>query len=125
MLYKNHNINSLSSIVRIILVIGAGISALAPMAYADTTSWQHQIVTLVTNNQSYPRIAQARKEEGVAKVRIYLEASGAVTKVELITSSGSDILDKETEKLFQKLGQLPAPPAGITTLVVPVAWRLN
>ncbi len=125
MINKKLFFNRLVSIVNFILVVESSALVLPSIAYADTSSWQHQIVSLVVTNQSYPRIAQARKEEGVAKVRVFLEASGAVTKVELVASSGSDILDKETEKLFQKLGQLPAPPPGITTLVVPVSWKLN
>lgn len=125
MVIKKNNIRRLHYSLRLAVATCASFIALSPLAHADSASWQRQIVTMVSSNQSYPRIAQARKEEGVTKVRVFIETSGAVTKVELVSSSGSDILDKETEKLFQKLGQLPAPPPGITTMVVPVAWRLN
>ncbi len=125
MINRKSFFNRLSLAARVVFVLESGALVFPSSAHADTSSWQHQIVSLVMTNQSYPRIAQARKEEGVAKVRMFLEASGAVTKVELVASSGSDILDKETEKLFQKLGQLPPPPPGVTTLVVPVSWKLN
>lgn len=92
---------------------------------ADQASWQRAVVSVVSSNQSYPHQAEARHEQGTTKVRLSLDASGAISKVEIVASSGSDILDKETEKMFKRIGSLPAPPAGITALVVPVAWRLD
>ncbi len=101
----------------------AGVSLSAP-ALADA-GWQKQVVTLVVKAQTYPRAAQMRKEQGTAKVRVKIGASGSIDSVELAQSSGSDILDKEAQKMMEKIGNFPAPPAGTATLVVPITWVLE
>lgn len=87
--------------------------------------WQAKVVRIIADNQNYPRSAQMRKEEGTTRVRLSVDASGNITNVEIAQPSGSDALDREAERMFQKIGTFPKPPAGAMTLVVPVTWRLN
>ncbi len=101
----------------------AGLCLSTP-AFADA-GWQKQVVSMVVNAQTYPRAAQMRKEQGTAKVRVKVGPSGTVESVELAQSSGSDILDKEAQKMMEKIGSFPAPPSGATTLVVPITWVLD
>jgi periplasmic protein TonB len=101
----------------------AGLCLSTP-AFADA-GWQKQVVSMVVKAQTYPRAAQMRKEQGTAKVRVKVGASGAVEGVELAQSSGSDILDKEAQKMMEKIGSFPAPPGGAATLVVPITWVLD
>jgi protein TonB len=54
-----------------------------------------------------------------------LAADGKINQVQLTQSSGSDILDREARSVVTGIGRLPAPPAGVTTLLVPIVWRLN
>lgn len=109
------------------LIVAAGLFAtlgLVAPAHADMAGWQKQVATVIAKNQTYPRSAQIKKEEGTARVEVSLDASGAVKSVKLVGPSGSDILDREAEKIIQKVGQFPAPPSGAMTLVVPIGWKL-
>ncbi len=99
-------------------------TALTTLAFADA-AWNKQVVTMVIKAQTYPRAAQMRKEQGTAKVRVSVGASGSIDKVELAQSSGSDILDKEAQKMMEKIGSFPAPSGGAATLVVPITWVLE
>jgi periplasmic protein TonB len=110
-----------SLVVAATLVSGFSLST---PALADA-AWNKQVVSLVIKAQTYPRAAQMRKEQGTAKVRVAVGASGAIDKVELAQSSGSDILDKEAQKMMEKIGNFPAPAGGATTLVVPITWVLD
>jgi periplasmic protein TonB len=103
------------------LLAGAALSA---PALADA-GWQKQVVSLVVKSQTYPRAAQMRKEQGTAKVRVQVGASGSIDSVELAQSSGSDILDKEAQKMMEKIGSFPPPTGGATSLVVPITWVLD
>lgn len=115
---------------RSMVVAAAGIAmvamSVAPAAAADMAGWQREVVTKIANNQNYPRSAQIRKIEGVAKVELSIAASGEISKFNIIETSGFDILDAEVEKLVKKISPLPATPDGKEmTLVVPLSWRLN
>lgn len=92
---------------------------------AKADDWSKSVVSLIGKNQSYPRSAQVRKEEGVAKISITIDVDGKISNIEVTQSSGSDILDRESQKIFEKIGQFPPPPAGATKLVVPIAWKLG
>jgi TonB family protein len=100
-------------------------SLAATPALADMQAWQKSVVQLISKNQNYPRAAAVKKEEGVTRVRLTIDAGGAITAVEIAGASGSETLDREAERMFQKIGSFPAPPNGQMTLVVPVVWKLN
>lgn len=107
--------------------ITAAAIALAPAvpALAQSSGWTQQVARIIASRQTYPRVAQMRGEEGTAKVKIYVAASGAVERAELISPSGSSTLDREALTLPTRLGALPAPPGGPTSLTVPITWKLD
>lgn len=102
--------------------IVAGASA---PAMAQDAGWQRQVAKLIADNFSYPRSAQVRGEEGTAKVKVSMDASGRITGVQLVEPTGSDILNREAEKIMQKIGSFPPPPAGVSSLVIPISWKLG
>ena len=107
------------------LSLALGLSALVPAtASAQSADWIKSVARSIAAKQTYPRSAQMRGEEGTAKVKIYISAAGAVERTELISPSGSSTLDKEALALPTRAGQLPAPPAGATTVTVPITWKL-
>jgi len=93
-------------------------------AFAQPAAWQKAVARLVASKQTYPRAAQMRGDEGTAKVKVYISASGAVEKTEMVSPSGSSVLDREALKLPTKAGAFPAPPGGATTIVLPLTWKL-
>lgn len=101
--------------------VGLVMASTSAMAAPD---WQRQVMQLVAAKQTYPRAAQMRGDEGTAKVRVTVSASGAVQNVELIQPSGSSVLDREAIALPAKVGNFPAPPAGTSSVVLPLTWKL-
>ncbi|MCJ2177830.1 energy transducer TonB family protein [Novosphingobium album (ex Hu et al. 2023)] len=111
--------------MKTILKISAALSVLALSvnpAFAD--DWLNTVKRTVASKQSYPRTAQMRGEEGTAKVKVYISASGQIQKAELAESSGSTALDKEAVAVMSRVGNLPAPPAGTSSVVLPLTWKL-
>lgn len=92
---------------------------------ALANDWSKSVVTLISKNQSYPRSAEVRKEEGVAKISLTIEADGKISNITVTQSSGSEILDRESQKIFEKIGQFAPPPTGATKIVVPISWKLG
>jgi protein TonB len=67
----------------------------------------------------------------VSYVSITIDRNGNVLKVNLATSSGSDVLDREAVEMVQRATPLPSPPASVASgqdrisIVVPVAFALQ
>ncbi len=102
----------------------AGAMMFAAPAYAESPDWVKQVTRMFASKQTYPSTAQMRGEEGTAKVKVYIGADGAVQKAELVAGSGSASLDKEAMSVPSKVGHVPAPSAGATTITVPMTWKL-
>lgn len=111
-------------LTRKLMVVFAAASMMSAPALAQSPDWQRKVAQLVASKQTYPRTAQMRGEEGTAKVKVYVSASGAVEKAELVGPSGSATLDKEAIALVTKIGTLPAPPGGPAAVVLPLTWKL-
>jgi protein TonB len=93
---------------------------------ARANDWSTKVAGLIAAQHSYPRSAQIRGEEGTAKIRISIDATGKISNVELLEKTGSDILDREAVRIPTKLGQVPPPPnAKPAALIVPIAWKLS
>lgn len=92
--------------------------------FAQPAAWQQAVARQVASKQEYPRAAQMRGDEGTVKVKVYVSASGAVEKTEMVAPSGSSVLDREALALPGKVGNLPAPPGGATTIVLPLTYKL-
>lgn len=86
--------------------------------------WLSSVKRSIAAKQTYPRTAQMRGEEGTAKVKVYVSASGKVEKAELVATSGSSALDKEAVAVFARMSNLPAPPAGTSSVILPLTWKL-
>lgn len=107
------------------IVLGAAAAmVLATPAFAQSADWQKQVARLIASKQTYPRAAQDRGEEGTARVKVYVGASGAVERTELVATSGSAALDREALIAPTRVGALPAPTGGATTVVLPFTWKL-
>ena len=75
--------------------------------------------------KEYPRIAELRGWEGSVTMRLRLAPSGRLVDAQLHTSSGHEVLDKQAIAMASKAAQLPAPPEGVSSVLVPVVFRLE
>jgi protein TonB len=80
-------------------------------------------------HKQYPRIAQMRGWQGIARIELRIDASGNVTSSTIAESSGFEILDKQALDMVRKASPLPLPPEALRgrdfTIVVPVSFKLE
>ncbi|MET0362000.1 MAG: TonB family protein [Sphingobium sp.] len=106
-----------------IISVAAAVTMFGVPAMAQTADWPKQVARLIASKQTYPRAAQERGEQGTARVKVYVGATGMVERTELVTTSGSAPLDREAMILPTRV-TLPAPTGGATTIVLPFTWKL-
>lgn len=84
-----------------------------------------RIRTMIENTLTYPAIARKLRLEGTVIVSFMLKTRGLVEKVEIITSSGSALLDsKAVQTVLALNGDYPALPE-TTFLKVPITFSLT
>lgn len=105
--------------------IGAILGGSPAVAEPSTEVWRIAVSRLIASRQNYPRSAELRHQQGTTRLRLALAANGRISEIDVIESSGSPILDLEARATINGIGKLPAPPAGIKTLTVPIIWRLD
>jgi protein TonB len=112
--------------IRLFAVAGIAALGLASPAKAADPAFEAKVAKLVTAFYSYPRSAELRHEEGRARVKIVIAASGKPVSIELVESTGSEILDREAVRIPTKVGNYPAPPGGSNyTIIIPIRWKLG
>nr|WP_255206232.1 TonB family protein [Janthinobacterium sp. BJB401] len=101
-----------------------------PSTSAAPASWQSQVLGHLAHFKRYPGDARQRKRAGAAWVRFQVDRDGKLLASELVTSSGTVLLDREALQVLQRAQPLPAPPAtvlrqGTVTVTLPVSFRLD
>jgi protein TonB len=77
-------------------------------------SFLRRFETAVYGVWSYPQEAARLGIEGMTPVRITFNRKGEIEHVELIESSGSDILDNEVLRTLHNIGRVGSLPKGYT-----------
>lgn len=92
-------------------------------------SYQHMVATLLAKAKRYPERAVRSHVTGSGTVRLTITASGSVEKVEVATSTESNILDDELLRMVERAAPFPNFPSDMNqsdvTLLVPVSFRLE
>lgn len=101
-----------------------------PPASAAPASWQSRVLGHLAHFKRYPGDARQRKRAGAAWVRFQVDRDGKLLASELVTSSGTVLLDREALQVLQRAQPLPAPPAsvlhqGTVTVTLPVSFKLD
>lgn len=103
--------------------------AAAPEASLQT--YIHQLGAALAGQQSYPRLAALRGWQGdvLLRLKIIRQPGGArLGSVELLRSSGHEVLDRHAQQFLQG-ARLPEPPSGVgeseITVDVPVRYHLE
>ncbi len=77
----------------------------------------------------YPRVARRRGWQGRAKVGLYVDAGGDLSRIHLVESSGYSLLDREAVKSVTSLRNVPAVTQWLDSsgmeVVLPVSYRLD
>ncbi|MDP1785059.1 MAG: energy transducer TonB [Sulfuricurvum sp.] len=84
-----------------------------------------EIRSLLVQNLKYPRNAQRLKMQGEVRVSFRLKSDGSVENVEVVQSSGFEILDEDACALIKNTApQFPKPSKSIS-LSVPLSYILR
>lgn len=73
-------------------------------------SWEGRVMAKLERHRRYPNAARARREQGVAHIRVSLARDGSVLSLALEQSSGSAMLDQAALDTFRRATPLPAVP---------------
>ena len=91
-------------------------------------SWEGRVLARLASRKRYPATARARRDQGVAWVRITIDRQGSVLAVVLTQGAGSGALDHEALALPRRAAPLPEPPkerpGDTLDLVVPIEFIL-
>ena len=90
--------------------------------------WIAGIQRRISGLLSYPRLARENGIEGTAVVRFTVDSAGSVTKAEIVTSSGSKLLDAEAVRVVRRAAPFPPPAkadAGRNDFSIPVTFTLK
>jgi len=66
------------------------------------------IVSAIERTKNYPRLARERGIEGEVRLRFKINSEGAVEKIEILESSGSEILDNASVRSVYQAAPMPA-----------------
>ena len=92
-------------------------------------SYKAQIAALINRNKEYPLFARKTGQQGTCNVRCTLICDGTIKRVELVKSSGSEVLDKAGLRAVSNVGKFPPPPhdGGCTevSFEVPISFHLG
>ena len=84
-----------------------------------------EIRALLIQNLKYPRNAQRLKMQGEVRIGFRLKSDGSVENIEVIQSSGFELLDEDAKALIKNTApQFPKPTKNIS-LSIPLSYLLR
>ena len=88
--------------------------------------WKTQVVKLLERNKRYPAEARQRRLQGVSQVTFTIDRHGHVVSANIVSSSGSMVLDNESLELLRRVEPFPTPPPELAgddiKLTVPIRY---
>ncbi|AKU23667.1 energy transducer TonB [Massilia sp. NR 4-1] len=108
----------------------APFNSVSPSSHAVQASWQSRVLSHLARFKRYPLEARQRRRTGEAWVRFQLDRDGKLLASELVTPSGTVLLDREALQVLERAQPLPAPPEamlrqGQVTVTLPVSFQLD
>ena len=83
----------------------------------------------IERHKTYPAQARRRGLEGEVRVGFVVECDGSISRVEVVGSSGSNLLDEAAAATLQQIRRLPPLPGSLRLarlrLELPMVFRLT
>ena len=101
------------------------LSTLSAHASEGMKEWEAQVREEISEKQYYPKAAKDSGIEGSVKVRFDVTQTGLITSVQIVETSGNDILDAQALKVAAKMDKLPTLPLGVSeyAFIVPIKFQ--
>lgn len=100
-----------------------------PDRSAERQNYLSLIQQSIEQHKRYPLVARRRHIEGRVNVRFVISPTGLIDKIEIVQSSGQEILDRATLKAVREASPLPPPPAGLfaedTVMELTIVFKLT
>jgi TonB family protein len=100
---------------------GAGEGENAGKGFIAPQQWT-AIQTAIERTKNYPRLARERGIEGEVRLRFRINSAGSVESVEIVKSSGYEILDSASVRAVYRAAPMPSVQGWIE---VPIAYVLK
>lgn len=95
----------------------------------EAKTWEDRVLASLISARRYPRLAMARRQQGIPYVRFVVDRQGRVLSSRIERSSGHAELDREAAALLRRVSPVPAPPEDRTgetfELLVPIEFFLG
>ncbi|MEQ8392254.1 MAG: energy transducer TonB, partial [Thalassospira sp.] len=105
---------------------GSGGGAASKAAMVD---YQSSVLQMLNRYREYPDRAKRRGIEGQNSIYVVIERDGTVKVFKMLSSSGSKLLDRETQRMIERVQKFPPFPDTMTedsiTLTIPVVYNLR
>jgi protein TonB len=91
-------------------------------------SYREQVLAAISAHKTYPPAARRTGREGGVRVGFRVDGNGAVSNIEVVSSSGSDALDRAAVQAVEGSSPLPSPPAELgesLSLVLTIVFSLD
>jgi protein TonB len=82
------------------------------------------IKDMINEEITYPGVARQMGWEGMVKVSFIISFDGSVRRIEVLKSSGFEILDRNAIEAVKKASPFPKPPAE-AQIIIPILYKLN
>jgi periplasmic protein TonB len=87
-----------------------------PQPPSAVAGWNELLSAWLAAHKHYPEVARQRSQEGIVTLRFTVAADGNVVEVEVVTGSGSPLLDQAAQEMLRG-AKLPAPGTELTRTV--------
>ena len=100
------------------------------VAHHVSSHYKRELLQKIGANLRYPESAAQHNREGTALVRITMARNGTIQAIALIRATGTPSLDREAQRVFQRIGRFPTVPADFAPLatefefVIPITFKL-
>lgn len=105
---------------------GSGGGAASKAAMVD---YQSSVLQMLNRYREYPDRAKRRGIEGQNSVLLVIARDGSISVFKMVSASGSKLLDRETERMIERVRQFPPFPDDMLedsiTLTIPVVYNLR
>jgi TonB family protein len=98
-----------------------GLAAGSPAGSVSSEQWA-VIVSSLERVKNYPRLARERGIEGIVRLRFHVRSQGEVDHVEIVKSSGYEILDTASVRTVYRAAPMPYVSGWVE---VPIAYILK
>lgn len=86
----------------------------------------------LARHKRYPKLARRRKQEGVVKVKFWIDSKGKLLSHQLLDRSAYDSLNREVERMLKRASPMPPIPKALRTnpdqqysYTIPVRFELK